>query len=105
MQAIDLGEEDDMEPLLAALSKAQARADKMIGIRQANEAEALDIAGMAIAMQDKLKSYQARNPLPPHLSLSHAKIPPRVAALPRLAEGRVGAPATSNTPRVTPTML
>eukprot|EP00892_Ulva_mutabilis_P009068 jgi/Ulvmu1/6533/UM003_0166.1 len=58
-QAIDLGEEDDMEPLLAALSKAQARAEKMTNIRQANEAEALDIAGMAIAMQDKLKSTEA----------------------------------------------
>lgn len=51
-----------MEPLLAALSKAQTRADKMTNIRQANEAEALDIAGMAIAMQDKLKSTQVGVP-------------------------------------------
>lgn len=51
--------EDDMAPLLTALDKAKERAERMTKIRMANESEALEIAGMAIAMKDKVDSANA----------------------------------------------
>jgi hypothetical protein len=58
MQAMDMIDEseDDMAPLLTALEKAKERAEKMTKIRMANESEALEIAGMAIAMKEKVDS-------------------------------------------------
>lgn len=56
VQAMDMIDEseDDMAPLLTALEKARERAERMTKIRMANESEALEIAGMAISMKDKV---------------------------------------------------
>jgi hypothetical protein len=58
MQAMDMIDEseDDMAPLITALEKARERAERMTKIRMANESEALEIAGMAIAMKDTVDS-------------------------------------------------
>jgi hypothetical protein len=58
MQAMDMIDEseDDMAPLITALEKARERAERMTKIRMANESEALEIAGMAIAMKDKVST-------------------------------------------------
>jgi hypothetical protein len=58
VQAMDMIDEsdDDMAPLVAALEKARARAERMTHIRMANESEALEIAGVAISMRDKVEA-------------------------------------------------
>lgn len=50
----DVNEEDDLSPLRSALEKARQRAERYANIREANEQEALDIAGMAISLKDRL---------------------------------------------------